>query len=153
MLFVCLGNICRSPLAEGILKTKLINEGLAEIIEVDSCGTSRYHIGEPPDPRTRVNALENGVTLNHQARQFSKKDFTHYDHILVMDRSNLKDVKALDDAGTYADKIKLMRVYDPLDKDADVPDPYFGGTDGFQNVFDILNRSVDGLIKALKKDL
>ncbi|TRX57779.1 low molecular weight phosphotyrosine protein phosphatase [Fulvivirga sp. M361] len=151
VLFVCLGNICRSPLAEGILKSKLEEYNLTEKMEVDSCGTSQYHIGEQPDPRTRANALENGIRLNHRARQFKREDFENFDHIIVMDRANLSNVKALDETGIYANKVRLMREYDLVNRHANVPDPYFGGGKGFQEVFDILSRSIDSFLMILHK--
>ena len=150
ILFVCLGNICRSPLAEGILKSKLRSLDLSHEIEVDSCGTGNYHIGEQPDPRTLANAHENGIKLDHQARQFVREDFDRFDYILVMDRSNLQNVKKLDPLEDYTGKLYLMREFDPLGKGKDVPDPYFGGERGFQEVFDILDRSIDRFLEEVK---
>jgi len=147
ILFVCLGNICRSPLAEGILKERVRNAALDEQILVDSCGTSKYHIGEQPDKRTVANAKENNINLDHQARQFEKKDFRKFDYILAMDEANLDCIKRLDQTQEFADKLQLMRFFDPYNKNADVPDPYFGGEDGFQQVYEILDRSVDKLLE------
>ena len=145
-LFVCLGNICRSPLAHGILLKEINDRNLQNIISVDSCGTSQYHIGEQPDSRTRANAELNGVWLNHQARQFERADFRKFDYILAMDRANYKNVIRLDQTSEFEHKVHLMRDFDPLDKGADVPDPYVGGEQGFQHVFDILDRSVDDFL-------
>ena len=147
VLFVCLGNICRSPLAEG-LANHLISCYDDVAVEFDSCGTAAYHIGEQPDNRTVANAKQNGVILNHQARQFERHDFEEFDYILVMDESNKENVLRLDVAGQYADKVQLMRNYDPEGHGKDVPDPYYGGEQGFQNVFEILHRSVDNFIKT-----
>lgn len=145
VLFVCLGNICRSPLAEG-LANKIAQELNTEDVLFDSCGTGNYHIGEQPDARTVENAKSNGLILNHKARQFDKKDFRDFDYILVMDQSNLNNLKKLDMTNQFGEKLSLMRDYDDLEPGADVPDPYFGGERGFQEVYDILNRSVKNFI-------
>ncbi|QSE97680.1 low molecular weight protein-tyrosine-phosphatase [Fulvivirga lutea] len=147
VLFVCLGNICRSPLAEG-LAIKLSKElGVEKKVEFDSCGTSNYHIGEKPDKRTIENAEENGLKLNHKARQFDKADFREFDYIIAMDQANLSNIKKLDQEGQFDDKLYLMREFDNEDKGADVPDPYFGGPKGFQEVYDILERSVQKFLE------
>ena len=147
VLFVCLGNICRSPLAEG-LAIKLASEmGLNNQVEFDSCGTSNYHIGDQPDKRTIENAEANGLKLNHKARQFDKRDFRDFDFIITMDTANMSNVKKLDQEGQFGDKLYLMREFDTEDKGADVPDPYFGGPKGFQEVYDILERSVKSFIE------
>lgn len=151
VLFVCLGNICRSPLAQGILEKKIKEKGLSDKIQVDSSGTSKYHIGEPPDSRTLANAKENDLILDHQARQFGKKDFRDFDYILAMDAANLENIQKLDQTKEFEDKVMLMRVFDDQAKNADVPDPYFGGEEGFQNVYDILERSVSNFLDWLIK--
>ena len=152
ILFVCLGNICRSPLAEGVL-THLINEkGLDNQIHVDSCGTSDYHIGDSPDPRTIRNARENNIELTSRARQFTVSDFEEFDYILAMDDSNYQNIVRLDPEGQYGDKVLLLRDHDPENRGADVPDPYFGGQDGFQDVFEIVNRSVNTFLDQLIED-
>lgn len=143
ILFVCLGNICRSPLAQGLLEKKVKELGLNAHIEVDSCGTSQYHIGEQPDERTLENAKKNGLKLEHKARQFSRKDFRTFDYIVAMDKANMECVTRTDQTNEFVDKLMLIRDFDPVDKGADVPDPYFGGEEGFQHVFTILQRSVD----------
>ena len=148
VLFVCLGNICRSPLAEGLAKKIAGEMGISDEVEFDSCGTSNYHIGEQPDRRTVENANNNGLQLNHKGRQFDRADFREFDYILAMDSANLANIKKLDQTNEFDDKVFLMRDFDPDFPGEDVPDPYFGGSEGFQNVFDILNRSVEHFIKT-----
>jgi len=152
VLFVCLGNICRSPLAEGIFRQMVIEQGLQDQISCDSCGTAAYHIGSQPDPRTVANAKENGLQLNHQARQFEGADLDRFDLILVMDQSNLGNVRVFEEYQRSESKVELMRTYDPESPGSDVPDPYYGGDQGFQNVFDILFRSCGQLLVEIKKE-
>ncbi|MTI22279.1 low molecular weight phosphotyrosine protein phosphatase [Fulvivirga sp. RKSG066] len=151
VLFVCLGNICRSPLAEGVLKKLVKEKGLEDEIEVDSCGTSKYHIGEQPDERTIANAKSNGIELNHKARQFEKGDFRKFTYLITMDEANKNCIERIDETKEFTDKMMLMRFFDETDKNADVPDPYFGGADGFQKVYDIIDRSVNNLLDWLIK--
>lgn len=149
ILFVCLGNICRSPLAEGIMKHKIEAAGLSQKIAVDSCGTANYHIGDKPDERTRNNAMKNGVRLTHLGRQISATDLAEFDFVLAMDRSNHQNIMRLATASQHAAKVKLIREFDSEPGD-EVPDPYYGGEQGFQEVYEILDRSVDGFIDYLK---
>ena len=139
--FVCLGNICRSPLAEGIFNDIIEKNKTTHLFDVDSAGTSNYHIGELPDPRTRKNAKANGLDLVHRGRQFSKHDFHNFDFIIPMDDSNLRDIMDLKPKEDIEAQIVKMRFYDPLNKNANVPDPWFGGEKGFEEVYQILKRS------------
>jgi protein-tyrosine phosphatase len=153
VIFVCLGNICRSPLAEGIFKQLVKEKKLDHLISIDSAGTSNYHIGEPPDPRTVANAKLNNIILTHYGRQFLSKDLNEYDYILAMDRSNFNNILRLSEKGKlYRSKIMLMRDFDPIKDTIDVPDPYYGGDEGFQNVFDILWRSSQHFLNFIIKE-
>ena len=136
-------------MAEGIFVHKLKERGIENEFEVDSCGTGDYHIGEQPDRRTIENARQNGIILDHRARQLRKSDLEEYDHIFVMDESNRKNTLRLG-SPEFHEKVELMRKYDDRDPGSDVPDPYFGGQEGFQNVFDILDRSLDNWLDNSK---
>jgi protein-tyrosine phosphatase len=147
---VCLGNICRSPLAEGILRVKAEKAGID--ITIDSAGTSNYHIGECPDKRTILNAQKHAVDVAKlKARQFSVNDFDEFDHIFVMDSSNYSDVISLARNNSDRKKVELIlnRVYPG--SDMSVPDPYFGGEQGFENVFILLDKACDVIVSSLKK--
>ncbi len=143
VLFVCLGNICRSPLAEAIFQQKIKNRGLEQQIFVDSVGTSNYHIGDDPDPRTIHVANQHGLPIAHKGRQFTKADYNTFDYILAMDQSNRQD---LTDLVGNDEKLVLMRDFDEEAPGADVPDPYFGGQDGFEHVYQMLDRSSEALL-------
>lgn len=146
ILMVCLGNICRSPLAEGLLRNKLD----ANRFEVDSTGTGSWHVGNPPDPRSVAVARKNGLDItNLRGRQFSHKDYTHFDHIYVMDNSNLQDVLAL--AQSPEEKKKVRMILDSLfpGEKVDVPDPYTGGIEGFNRVYDMLDQACDAIAQEL----
>lgn len=149
ILFVCLGNICRSPLAEAIFKHKIKQRGIEDQFEADSCGTANYHIGDPPDSRTIANAKRNGIAIDHLGRQLQAEDLDYYDRILAMDKSNLSNIFRLQNKEEQIEKITLIRAYDPFANDEEVPDPYYDGDKSFQNVFEILNRSVESLLDNL----
>ena len=150
VLFVCMGNICRSPLAEGIFRNATDEEGVADAFEIDSAGTGSWHVGDPPDRRMHETAVLHGVSLDGQrARQFNRRDLEHYDHIFVMDRDNLHDVQYLDTDDQFTHKVRLFRELDPEPEDYQVPDPYYGGGDGFEIVFKIVDRTARELLARL----
>jgi protein-tyrosine phosphatase len=151
ILMVCLGNICRSPLAEGILRSKIIAENLA--VEVDSAGTSDYHIGEPPDKRSSANALSHGIDLSMlRGRQFTEKDFDDFDRIFVMDTTNYSNVINLARSLEDRKKVELILNVPFPASNRSVPDPYFGGEEGFEIVFHLLDEACNSIIKQLKGD-
>jgi len=152
VLFVCLGNICRSPTAEGVFRHKVREAGLEDRIEIDSAGTGDWHVGKAPDARTRAAALRRGYDLSSlRARQVSVADFSRYDLVLAMDNANLRDLKRLRGGGDKAELDLFLRRYD-LEID-EVPDPYYGGEDGFEQVLDLVERACDGLLMEVKRRL
>ena len=151
ILFVCLGNICRSPAAEGIFNQKIKERDLENFFVVDSAGTGSWHVGNLPDQRMRTKALSRGIELTSRARQIEENDLYEFDHILVMDKDNLHAVKSLikdkDDLVNY--NIKLILSYSKDSKLEEVPDPYYGGQNGFDKVLDLLDDAIDELINSL----
>lgn len=143
MLFVCLGNICRSPTAEAVFRHLVDQEGLAERIEIDSAGTGDWHIGSAPDERATVAAARRGIQLAGHARQVTPADFEHYDLLLAMDAANLRDLRELAPPGTEH-KVRLFA-------DVDVPDPYYGGDSGFDDVLDIVDKAAHRLLDELRQ--
>jgi protein-tyrosine phosphatase len=152
LLFVCLGNICRSPSAENIMRYLVEKEGLSDKILCDSAGTSAYHTGSSPDVRMQAAAAKKGIQLVGQARLFEKSDFEAFDLILAMDNSNYRDILRLDPHNQYRDKVKMMCDYASYHREREVPDPYYGGTDGFDRVIDLLLDSCSGLLKEIRED-
>ena len=151
--FVCLGNICRSPLAEGVFKSLIQQEGLQEEIRVSSAGVGSWHIGELPDERMLQTAQKNGIQLTSRARQFQPEDFEETDLILAMDRSNLTALEQMCPSPVAIEKIRLFRFFDPLaEGDLDVPDPYYGGNQGFDNVFEMVNRTCPMILDFIRKE-
>lgn len=147
VLFVCLGNICRSPLAEAIFNEKVAKRGLSHRFQADSCGTANYNVGDPPDPRTVDNARKNGISIFHIARQLGRSDLENFDQVLVMDANNLWNAQVWPRPNTLA-KIKMIRAFDPFGE-GDVPDPYHGNENDFQEVFEILDRCLEKFIITL----
>ena len=153
VLFVCLGNICRSPMAEGVFRHLLDQEGLSDRFRVDSAGTGRWHVGESPDPRAVRTAAAHGVTLEGRARQSRREDFRQFDYIVAMDRSNLADLRRHRDGVGGDASLLLLREFDPKGgAEAEVPDPYYGGTSGFEDVFAIVERSCRGLLNHILEE-
>ncbi|TWC39000.1 protein tyrosine phosphatase [Pseudomonas sp. SJZ079] len=149
VLFVCLGNICRSPTAEGVLRHKLREAGLADRIEVDSAGTGDWHVGKAPDVRTRQAAQQRGYDLaTLRGRQVSMSDFARFDLILAMDNSNLSHLLSLRPGNSSAELDLFLRRYQ-LAVD-EVPDPYYGGEQGFERVLDLIEQASDALLVELK---
>jgi len=151
VLFVCLGNICRSPAAEGFFRAVLRDNGLDRAVEVDSRGTAAHHIGEPPDPRSQSAALARGVDIsNLRAGSVQERDFDRFDYILAMDRQNLRDLQAMAPSDARATP-RLFLDYAPNQPDREVPDPYYGGASGFEHVLDLIERASPGLLADIRK--
>ncbi|RPI87111.1 MAG: low molecular weight phosphotyrosine protein phosphatase [Chloroflexi bacterium] len=151
ILFVCLGNIIRSPLAEGLFKKHALEAEVEGKYEVDSAGTGSWHVGEPPDPRMVRVAARYGCSYNHVARQFQHGDFDDYDLILAMDPDNRNNLRRMARTPEDKSKIHLLREFDPNGgPNLPVPDPYYGGIDGFDEVYKVVDRSTEGLLRALE---
>ncbi len=153
IMFVCTGNICRSPAAHAVLEHKLEERGLSGLVDVSSSGTTAYHVGEPVDYRMGAELSRHGVQSRNRARQFYPKDLEEYDLLLGMSRSHLRDMQraAVNDYGDYARKIRLFRDFDPVGT-GEVPDPYYGGSEGFVKVYEMVDRTVDGLLDYLQRN-
>ncbi|WP_234567598.1 low molecular weight protein-tyrosine-phosphatase [Rhodohalobacter sp. 614A] len=149
--FVCLGNICRSPTAEGVFQHLVNERGLQSYFFVDSAGTSAYHIGEPANSKSQWVANQKGVQLHSKARRFERADLDDFDLVLAMDHENLRNIQQLNGKIPSSERVKLLREYDPNPEDKAVPDPYYGGMDGFQRVFDVIKRSSESLLDELEE--
>ena len=149
VLFVCLGNICRSPTAHGVFEQIVREAGHENWLSIDSCGTGDWHVGEAPDPRATAEALRRGYRLDHlRARQVTLRDFEKFDYILAMDRSNLRNLAAIRPAG-YAGHLGLFLDFHPDTETIEVPDPYYGADDGFAEVLDLVEGASRGLLRAM----
>ncbi len=154
ILFVCMGNICRSPAAEGIAKTLSEKKGLNGSIEIDSAGTLGYHEGEKPDARMIKHASKRGYVLDSRARQFNpKKDFIYFDYIVTMDDDNYSEIISLDGKNEFRNKVFKMVSFGKNVNFNEVPDPYYSGSQGFEIVLDILEDSVEGLFNKVEDDI
>ncbi len=151
ILFVCMGNICRSPTAHAVFRKMVQDEGLAEQILIDSAGTHAYHIGEPPDSRSLQTALRRGIDMaDLRARKVERGDFSDYHYILAMDQDNLSNLRALVAQGTAPARVELFMDYAEDWSEQEVPDPYYGGAQGFERVFDMVEAASRGLLDALR---
>jgi protein-tyrosine phosphatase len=151
LLFVCMGNICRSPTAEGVMRHLLREAGLEDEIVIDSAGTGSWHVGNPPDERATEAARRRGITLEGAARQVRPGDFEEYDLLLAADRDNLADLRAIAPDDAARAKVRLLREFDPeAHGDLDVPDPYYGGPGGFEEVLDLVERACRGLLAEVR---
>lgn len=152
ILFVCLGNIVRSPLAENLFRHLVQKAGLSHKYEAASAGTGAWHVGEPPDERMVRVAARHGLHYTGSARQFKQEDFARFDLIIPMDRDNRAHLFSMARGATEQEKIHLLREFDPQGSlNAGVPDPYYGGMDGFEEVYTIIERSCRGLLLALEE--
>jgi protein-tyrosine phosphatase len=149
ILFVCMGNICRSPTAEGVFRHRLAAGGLEHAFESDSAGTHSYHLGAPPDRRAQAAAARRGIDLSSlRARRVAEQDFEQFGLVVAMDRDNLADLEALCPP-EYRDRLVLMMDFARDRPESEVPDPYYGGANGFEHVLDLLEEAVGGLLEDL----
>jgi protein-tyrosine phosphatase len=154
ILFVCMGNICRSPTAEGVMRHVVREAGLEDRVVVDSAGTGGWHAGDPPDERATAAAARRGIALAGAARQVRPEDFERYDLLLASDRQNAAWLRSLAPDAEARAKVRLLREFDPASEgapDLDVPDPYYGGPDGFDEVLDLVEAACRGLLDEVRR--
>lgn len=149
-MFVCLGNICRSPLAHAVFQQLINDRKLGDSYFVESSGTCAYHVGEQSDIRMRKTASERGVQIDHKARQIFRFDLEEYEYIFAMDRNNYQGIRRLTSNENLLKRIYLFRDFDPVEK-GDVPDPYYGGQNGFDDVFDIVDRTCRNILDLMEE--
>lgn len=152
VLFVCLGNICRSPSAEGVFRKLVTDQGLGEYIQIDSAGTHAYHVGSPPDERARAAALQRGIDMSGlRGRQVDEGDFYLFDYILAMDRDNEYNLQQICPPD-HETKLRLFMDYADNWNEREVPDPYYGGHAGFERVLDMIEDAAAGLLEDIRKN-
>jgi protein-tyrosine phosphatase len=152
VLFICMGNICRSPTAEGVFRHVVNKRNLQNFIKIDSAGTHAYHIGESPDSRSQATAKSHGVDLSAQrARKAEAIDFERFDYVIVMDRSNYENLKGIA-SPEQLERLHLFMDFTSAWDNAEVPDPYYGSGDGFKNVFDMVQSASEGLLEVIVKN-
>jgi protein-tyrosine phosphatase len=153
VLFICMGNICRSPAAEIVFRKQVEDAGLTDVIHIDSAGTIGYHAGKGPDQRMAETLRARGYVIAGRSRQVTQEDLNDFDLLLVADQENLSDVRRLDRDGTHRDKIRLLVDYCVDEEASHVPDPYYGGQRGFEDVADLVEDACGGLLAELKRHL
>ncbi len=150
---MCLGNICRSPTAEGVFRHLVAEAGLTSAFEIDSAGTAGYHSGEPPDPRARAAGKRAGISVAGKARQFVVADFARFDHVIAMDAANARDLSRIATSQEASGKIRLLRSFDPAAAEsAPIPDPYYGEEQGFDDVLELCRAACQHLLEAIRKE-
>ena len=151
VMFVCLGNVCRSPLAHAVFQKIIDDKNLSDSYKIESSGTCAYHVGEQADERIRKTAGERGVIINHKSRQIFRYDLEDYDYIFAMDKNNYLGICRLTSNDELLSHIHMFRDYDPLGK-GDVPDPYYGGQKGFDSIFEMVDRTCREIVKLIEED-